>query len=87
MLKYSQTIAQKDEWSKDRISKMTPEQKAKLTDIIVKTNPWLPIEPKKRKDRIYWLGLVYVRFLLWYSGEDYDKEYWGKKFTWLDTKL
>ena len=55
MLKYSQTIAQKDEWSKDRISKMTPEQKAKLTDIIVKTNPWLPIEPKKRKDRIYGL--------------------------------
>jgi hypothetical protein len=55
MLKYSQTIAQKDEWSKDRISKMTPEQKQKLTDIIVKTNPWLPIEPKKRKDRIYGL--------------------------------
>jgi hypothetical protein len=33
------------------------------------------------------LWLVYVRYLLWYSGEDYDKEYWSKKFTWLDTKL
>jgi hypothetical protein len=52
-MKYSQTIAQKDEWSKHKIAQMTPEQKQKLTDIIVKTNPWLPIEPKKRKDRIY----------------------------------
>jgi len=53
-MKYSQTIASKDEWSRDRISKMTPEQKTKLTEIIVDVNrSWLPIEPKKRKDRIY----------------------------------
>jgi hypothetical protein len=53
-MKYSQTIAEKDIWSKDRISKLTPEQKTRLTEIIVEVNKnWLPIDPKKRKDRIY----------------------------------
>lgn len=87
-MKYSQTIAEKDLWSLDHLSKLTPEQKVYLYEMIDKVNEaWLPIEPTKRKKRIKGQAYVYIRYLQWYSWETYDKNVWNERLKGFDLSI